>query len=113
MPCDRANVLDAFILCFCSKNEVQAVLRKLIAMHVIREETWRQDNQYGNVVACLKVNRQQADSFLASGQPIKLPLLVPAKGQSVTSAAVPAPTKKGQPLLLATSCTGLLHHNID
>ena len=85
------------VSCVCSKNEVQMVLRKLIAMHVIHEETWRQDNQYGNVVACLKVNRQQADAFLASSQPIKLPFLVPARGQSVTNAAVPAPTKKGQP----------------
>ena len=25
----------------CSKNDVQGVLRKLIAMHVLKEETWR------------------------------------------------------------------------
>ena len=95
--CCEDNSLYNNLRCVCSKNEVQMVLRKLIAMHVIHEETWRQDNQYGNVVACLKVNRQQADAFLASSQPIKLPFLVPARGQSVTSAAVPAPTKKGQP----------------
>lgn len=81
------------------------MLRKLIAMHVVHEETCRQDNQYGNVVAYLKVNQREAAALLASGQPIKLPFLVPAKSTtSVTSAAVPAPAKKGRPNMAARSC---------
>lgn len=70
----------------CSKNEVQWLLRKLIGMHVLREDTYRQDNQYGNVVACLKVNRREAESFLASSQHINMPYLVSAKQAAVTAA---------------------------
>lgn len=82
----------------CSKNDVQGVLRKLIAMHVLKEETWRQDNQYGNVVACLKVNRREADSLLASKQPIIMPQLVTGSRPSGTSSAAiaPIPAKKGR-----------------
>ena len=54
-------------------------MRKLIGMHVLLEDTYRQDNQYGNVVACLKVNRRQADAFLASRQPVIMPVLISAK----------------------------------
>ena len=79
---------------------MQGVLRKLIAMHVLREETWRQDNQYGNVMACLKVNQREANNLLASSQPIMMPFLMPAKPASGASSAAPIPTKKGQSLLL-------------
>ena len=71
----------------CSKNEVQWLLRKLIGMHVLQEDTHRQDNAYGNVVACLKVNRRQADAFLASSQPITMPCLVSAKQVAAAAAA--------------------------
>ncbi|KAL0054655.1 hypothetical protein WJX82_000488 [Trebouxia sp. C0006] len=77
-----------------SKNDVQGVLRKLIAMHVLREETWRQDNQYGNVMACLKVNQREANNLLASSQPIMMPFLMPAKPAAGASSAPPIPTKK-------------------
>ncbi|KAL0020945.1 hypothetical protein WJX79_004368 [Trebouxia sp. C0005] len=77
-----------------SKNDVQGVLRKLIAMHVLREETWRQDNQYGNVVACLKVNQREANNLLASSQPIMMPFLMPAKPAAAASSAASIPTKK-------------------
>lgn len=77
---------EARTLVLCSKNEVQWLLRKLIGMHVLREDTYRQDNQYGNVVACLKVNRREADSFLASSQRISMPYLVSAK-QAAAAAA--------------------------
>ena len=82
---------------------MQGVLRKLIAMHVLREETWRQDNQYGNVMACLKVNQREANSLLASSQPIMMPFLVPAKPAAGASSAAPIPTKKGQSLFLLCS----------
>ena len=88
----------------CSKNEVQWLLRKLIGMHVLREDTYRQDNQYGNVVACLKINRREADAFLASSQPISMPYLVPAK-----QAAALAAKKAGMsmPPVLVTHCTAV------
>ena len=79
---------------------MQGVLRKLIAMHVLREETWRQDNQYGNVMACLKVNQREANNLLASSQPIMMPFLMPAKPTAGASQAAPIPTKKGQSLFL-------------
>jgi hypothetical protein len=79
---------------------VQGVLRKLVAMHVLREETWRQDNQYGNVMACLKANQREANSLLASSQPIMMPFLMPAKPAAGASSAAPIPTKKGQTLFL-------------
>lgn len=81
----------------CSKNDVQGVLRKLIAMHVLKEDTWRQDNQYGNVMACLQVNRREADSLLASKQPIIMPQLVTGSRPSGTTSATtaPIPAKKG------------------
>ena len=99
------------------------------AMRVLREETWPQDNQYGNGVACLKVNQKEANHMLASTQPIMMPFWMPAKpaaaafstASSATSsaaasseaesssaalssatapAAAPTPRKKGQTLLL-------------
>lgn len=79
---------------------MQGVLRKLIAMHVLREETWRQDNQYGNVVACLKVNQREANNLLASSQPIMMPFLMPSKPAAAASSAASIPTKKGQWLFL-------------
>lgn len=78
---------------------MQGVLRKLIAMHVLKEETWRQDNQYGNVMACLKVNKREADSLVASKQPIIMPQLVTGSSRpsgSSSAAAAPVPAKKGR-----------------
>ena len=97
----------AFSDVHCSKNEVQWLLRKLIGMHVLREDTYRQDNQYGNVVACLKINRREADAFLASSQPISMPYLVPAK-----QAAAPAAKKAGMsvPPVLMTHYTAAKQH---
>lgn len=67
-------------------------------MHVLKEETWRQDNQYGNVMACLKVNKREADSLLASKQPIIMPQLMTGSKPSGTSSATaaPVPAKKGR-----------------
>lgn len=94
---DRAKLI---LLCgfLCSKTDVQGVLRKLIAMHVLKEETWRQDNQYGNVMACLKVNKRKADSLLASKQPIIMPHLMTGSKPSGSSSATaaPVPAKKGR-----------------
>lgn len=73
-------------------------MRKLIGMHVLLEDTYRQDNQYGNVVACLKVNRRQADAFFASRQPVSMPVLISAKHVAAAAAA-----KKGRPPLLASA----------
>ena len=81
----------------CSKNDVQGVLRKLIAMHVLREETWRQDNQYGNVMACLKVNKREADSMLASNKRIVMPHVVTGRPSGTSAGTTGAiPTKKGE-----------------
>lgn len=73
---------------------MQGVLRKLIAMHVLKEETWRLDNQYGNVMACLKVNKPEANALLASSHPIIMPYLQPAKAAAANTAAAPA--KRGE-----------------
>lgn len=90
----------------CSKTDVQGVLRKLIAMHVLKEETWRQDNQYGNVMACLKVNKREADSLLACKQPIIMPQLMTGSKPSGSSsaAAAPVPAKKGRQAAAMTPC---------
>ena len=95
-----------FVMVHCSKNDVQGVLRKLIAMHVLKEETWRQDNQYGNVMACLKINKREADSLVASKQPIVMPQLVTGSRQSGSSSATaaPVPAKKGRQAAAIASC---------
>ena len=75
-------------------------------MHVLMEETWRQDNQYGNVMACLKVNKREANSLMASKKPIIMPQLVTgSKTSGPTSAtAAPIPAKKGRQALAMATC---------
>ncbi len=51
----------------CSKGEAERLLRKLIVLHVLVEETFRQDNQYQSVSSALRVNNLVA-ARLASGK---------------------------------------------
>ena len=50
-----------------SKGEAERLLRKLIVLHVLVEETFRQDNQYQSVSSALRVNDPVA-ARLASGR---------------------------------------------
>ncbi|KAK9866664.1 hypothetical protein WJX84_002518 [Apatococcus fuscideae] len=50
-----------------NKGEAERLLRKLIVLHVLVEETFRQDNQYQSVSSALRVNNLVA-ARLASGK---------------------------------------------
>ena len=51
----------------CSKGEAERLLRKLIVLRLLVEETFRQDNQYQSVSSALRVNDPVA-ARLASGE---------------------------------------------
>ena len=71
-----------------SKGEALRLLRKLVVARVLREETHRQDNQYGGVVSHLAVNEPVART-LAPGGPllVTLPFLVKAPDEATAAGA--------------------------
>ena len=71
-----------------SKGEALRLLRKLVVARVLREDTHRQDNQYGGVVSHLAVNEPVART-LAPGGPLRitLPFLVKAPDETAAAAA--------------------------
>ena len=48
----------------CSKGDAGRLLRKLLVMGVLQEDTFRQENEYGTVASRMLVNRDQAAGIL-------------------------------------------------
>eukprot|EP00894_Picocystis_sp_ML_P004174 jgi/Pico_ML_1/54691/g566.t1 len=46
------------------KSEVERILRRMILENILVEESHRADNQYQNVITCLKVNQGRAGDYL-------------------------------------------------
>eukprot|EP00894_Picocystis_sp_ML_P001903 jgi/Pico_ML_1/52420/g3127.t1 len=50
------------------KSEVERILRRMILENILVEESHRADNQYQNVITCLKVNQGRAGDYLNGRQ---------------------------------------------
>jgi hypothetical protein len=68
---------------------VLRLLRKLVCERVLREDTFRQDNAYGNVTSHLSVNEPVAARLGSGGLRIVMPFLVkaPAEPEQAPAAA--------------------------
>jgi hypothetical protein len=62
-----------------SKGDVQRLLRRLVVAGVLLEDTFRQDNQYGGVVSCLRVAEPGAARLAAGALRVTLPFLAKAR----------------------------------
>lgn len=60
----------------CSKNEALRLLRKLVVIGVLSEETFRADNQYGGVMSHLSVCEPVARRLADGALHIRMPFLV-------------------------------------
>ena len=47
-----------------SKGDAGRLLRKLLVMGVLQEDTFRQDNEYGTVASRMLINRDRASGIL-------------------------------------------------
>ena len=72
-----------------SKSDVLRLLRRLVCARVLREDTFRADNQYGNVTSHLSVNGVIAARLGSPALRIVMPFLVkePAAQQQEAPAA--------------------------
>ena len=60
----------------CSKNDALRLLRKLVVVGVLSEETFRADNQYGGVMSHLSVCEPVARRLADGALHIRMPFLV-------------------------------------
>lgn len=59
-----------------SKNDALRLLRKLVVVGVLSEETFRADNQYGGVMSHLSVNEALARRLADGAMRIRMPFLL-------------------------------------
>ena len=59
-----------------SKGDALRLLRRLVVLKVLTEETYRQDNQYGGVLSYLAVNEPVARGLAHGSLTIKMPFPV-------------------------------------
>ena len=97
---------DTIHLVACSKTEIERVLRRLIILKVLTEDTRRQDNQYGNVVSQLRVNEVLAGDIERGQMKVTLPFLAAAPAAGGEKAAKKA--GKSCQCVLACSSSMLL-----
>ena len=64
----------AFVL--RSKGDALRLLRRLVVLKVLTEETYRQDNHYGGVLSYLAVNEPVAKGLAHGSLTIKMPFPV-------------------------------------
>ena len=60
----------------CSKNDALRLLRKLVVVKVLTEETYRQDNQYGGVLSYLAASDAAARALTQGSLKIRMPFAV-------------------------------------
>jgi hypothetical protein len=67
---------DANPLCYaCSKGDALRLLRKLVVLGVLVEETFRQDNEYGAVGSYLRVSEAAARQLSAGNLRVVMPFV--------------------------------------
>eukprot|EP00891_Asterochloris_glomerata_P002793 jgi/Astpho2/2793/e_gw1.00050.56.1_t len=93
-----------------SKTEIERVLRRLIILKVLTEDTRRQDNQYGNVVSQLRVDGVLAGELERGQMKVMLPFLAAATVSGGEKAAKKA-GKSCQRLLNAVAACSCVHQS--
>ena len=78
------------------------MLRRLIILKVLTEDTRRQDNQYGNVVSQLRVNELLAGEIERDQMKVMLPFLAAAQVAGGEKAA----KKAGKSCQCLLACSG-------
>jgi len=86
---------------------VQRLLRRLVVAGVLLEDTFRQDNQYGGVVSCLRVAEPGAARLAAGALRVTLPFLAKARAAARFRMHAPGPEQRSHPACRNAGMRGL------